>query len=56
MVPAAIVQLESIPRNQNGKLNKKALPVPELRGSLEEYVAPKNDIETELCRGFAAAL
>ena len=56
MVPAAIVQLEAIPRNQNGKLNKKALPVPELRGSLEEYVAPKNDIEKELCRGFAAAL
>ena len=56
MVPAAIVQLDAIPRNQNGKLNKKALPVPELRGVSEEYVAPKNDTESELCRGFAAAL
>ena len=56
MVPAAIVQLDAIPRNQNGKLNKKALPVPELRGVSEEYVAPKNDTEAELCRGFAAAL
>ena len=56
MVPAAIVQLEAIPRNQNGKLNRKALPVPELRGSSAEYVAPKNDTEAELCRGFAAAL
>ena len=56
MVPAAIVQLDAIPRNQNGKLNKKALPVPELRGSSETYVAPKNDIEAELCKGFAAAL
>ena len=36
MVPAAIVQIERIPLNQNGKVNRRALPVPELTGSGDE--------------------
>lgn len=56
MVPAAIVQIDAIPRNQNGKLNRKALPVPEIHIRESEYVAPKNETEKELCRGFSVAL
>ena len=56
MVPAAIVQLDAIPRNQNGKLNRKALPVPEIHVRESVYVPPKNDTEKELCRGFEVAL
>lgn len=56
MVPAAIVQLDAIPRNQNGKLNRKALPVPEIHARESVYVPPKNETEKELCRGFAVAL
>ncbi len=56
MVPAAIIQIDSIPRNQNGKLNKKALPLPEIHESTKEYVEPSNEVEAELARGFAVAL
>lgn len=56
MVPAAIMQIPAIPRNQNGKLNRKALPEPEIYVHETVYVAPQNDIEAELARGFAVAL
>ena len=36
MVPAATIQLEAIPLTQNHKVNKRALPVPDFRGSQEE--------------------
>jgi len=56
MVPAAIVQIDAIPRNQNGKLNRKALPLPEIHESAGAYVEPANEVEAGLARGFAAAL
>ena len=56
MVPAAIVQMDAIPRNQNGKLNRKALPKPEVYVSDSPYVAPKNETEEKLAKGFAIAL
>ena len=56
MVPAAIVQVDAIPRNQNGKLNRKALPEPEIYVSETPYVAPQNETEELLAKGFAVAL
>ncbi|MCU0287192.1 MAG: amino acid adenylation domain-containing protein, partial [Acidobacteria bacterium] len=44
MIPAYIKQLEKIPLNPNGKLDKKSLPLPEI-GTNENVVAPKNDRE-----------
>ena len=43
MVPAYIVQLDKIPLNQNQKVNKRALPMPELQQV--EIVEPRNDEE-----------
>lgn len=56
MVPAAFVQIDAIPRNQNGKLDKKSLPIPSIHVDEKEYVAPANATEEELVRGFSEAL
>ncbi|MCR5008457.1 MAG: amino acid adenylation domain-containing protein [Oribacterium sp.] len=56
MVPAYFERIERIPLNQNGKLNKKALPQPDFKESANEYKEPSNEIERDLCKGFERAL
>ena len=46
MVPAYTMQIDKIPLNQNQKVNKKALPLPELK--VEEKVMPENDLERDV--------
>ncbi len=47
MIPASIMQINSIPVTRSGKLDKKALPEPEYQ-SIQEYVAPSNKIERDI--------
>ncbi|MCK5058674.1 MAG: amino acid adenylation domain-containing protein, partial [Candidatus Aminicenantes bacterium] len=55
MVPAHFVLLEKIPLNPNGKVNRKALPVPEIL-SEKEYTAPRSDLEDSLVKIWAEIL
>ncbi|TNH43059.1 non-ribosomal peptide synthetase [Photorhabdus luminescens] len=48
MVPASFTRIEAIPLTLNGKLDRRALPEP-VWGNKEEYVAPRNALETRLC-------
>ncbi len=50
MVPAMYVQLEALPLNTNGKVDRRRLPNPEGLGlgSGVEYVAPRNETEEKL--------
>lgn len=56
MVPSVIIALESLPRNANGKVDRRSLPEPDFRGSLQTFVAPRTDMETRLAREWAEVL
>ena len=46
MVPTIYMRLDTMPMTPNGKINRKALPLPELKAM--EIVAPENDTEQQL--------
>ena len=56
MIPAAFVPLESIPLTVNGKIDQKALPVPDWSWTSKPYIAPRNDQEATICSLMASLL
>ncbi|MFK8105307.1 MAG: amino acid adenylation domain-containing protein, partial [Saprospiraceae bacterium] len=49
MVPSIMVDLPEFPLNANGKVDKRALPEPDLGALIsEDYVAPRNKMEEQL--------
>jgi thioesterase domain-containing protein/acyl carrier protein len=52
MIPSAFVRLEALPLNPNGKINRQALPEPDLAGLEHEkvVVAPRDTLETQLVK------
>ena len=48
MVPQYFVRLEKMPYTPNGKIDKKALPIPDLQEKAKEKIDARNDIDKEL--------
>ena len=55
MVPDAYMQMDSMPMTPNGKINRKALPAPEMKRA-SEYEAPKGEKEKLFCSIFSDIL
>ncbi len=56
MVPAFVIPLDKIPLNVNGKVDRRALPQPDVSSLKAEYAAPRNDAERIICEAFSQAL
>ncbi len=55
MVPDAYMQMDTMPMTPNGKINRKVLPVPEMKRATE-YEAPKGEKEELFCNIFSDIL
>ena len=56
MVPNVLMQLDEMPMTSNGKVNRNALPEPDLSELKAEYIPPETETEKILCTAFARTL
>ena len=56
MVPAAIMQLDTMPLNASGKIDKRALPEIKITKKAGGKKTPKKSLEQELCELFGSIL
>jgi amino acid adenylation domain-containing protein len=56
MIPSYFIHLEQIPLTPNGKINRKALPDPEVTEAEADYEAPHDTLEAKLVELWANVL
>ncbi|WBM34629.1 non-ribosomal peptide synthase/polyketide synthase [Pseudomonas sp. NY11382] len=56
MIPAHLLVLERLPLNNNGKLNRAALPAPDFSAAQQVYEAPRTPLQAQLATIWAQAL
>lgn len=55
MLPTCYMELEKLPLNSNGKMDRKSLPTPEYKAG-SDYIAPSNVIESKLVNIWSEVL
>ncbi|WP_193076124.1 condensation domain-containing protein, partial [Pseudomonas sp. FME51] len=56
MVPTHLIFMQAMPLTPNGKLDRKALPIPDVSQLQREYVAPQSDLEQQIAAIWADVL
>ncbi|NIM15009.1 MAG: amino acid adenylation domain-containing protein [Candidatus Aminicenantes bacterium] len=55
MIPSYFIEIDKIPLTPNGKINRSALPEPEI-GEEKIYMAPRDEVEKKLSRTWSEVL
>ncbi len=56
MIPSRFIQMESLPKTPNGKINRKKLPEPDTSLMKDDYKAPKGETELALVKIWSELL
>ena len=56
MIPAHFIKIDEVPVKPNGKMDRTALPKPELKDIIRTYKAPSNEVEEALCNAMQTVL
>ena len=56
MIPAYFTKIDSVPVKSNGKMDRSALPKPEIKNIERTYKEPTNETETALCNAMQKVL
>lgn len=56
MIPAYFIKIDSVPLKASGKLDRGALPEPDLSDFVSDYAEPTNEVEKALCDAMAKVL
>lgn len=56
MIPSYYVRIEKVPLKANGKMDRKALPAPDVESLRSAFVAPENEVQEKLCSAFEKVL
>ena len=56
MIPAFFTRLDRIPLNSNGKVDRFALPQPDVNARVRAYVKPETAEEAAICKAFEKVL
>ena len=56
MIPSYYIHIDKVPLKANGKLDRNALPKPDISDFRSDYVAPVTEIQKALCAAMAKVL
>ena len=56
MIPSYFIKVDEVPLKANGKMDRMALPKPDISDFRSDYAAPTTETEEKLCRAFEKVL
>ncbi len=56
MIPAYYMKIDQVPLKPNGKLDRNALPKPDISDYKSDYAEPETEVQKQLCRAFEKVL